>query len=68
MQKLKYLEHYPQTLQQQVHLLIENDGLKEYLLNKYPKPHGIKNDKSLFNYALEIKNQYIKKSAPLTKS
>ena len=67
MQTLKYLEHYPASVQDQVHLLIQKDGLKKYLLHKYPKPHAIKNDKALFNYTMEIKNQYLKKSAPLSK-
>ncbi len=65
--ELKYLNHYPEQTRQQVHQLIQKEGLKKYLLKKYPKPHAKKNDKSLFNYALDIKNEYIKKTAPLSK-
>ena len=67
MKELKYLNHYPEQTKQQVHLLIEKNGLKSYLLKKYPKPHTIKSDKNLFSYTMDIKNEYIKKSPPLTK-
>ncbi|MDQ7044817.1 MAG: DUF45 domain-containing protein [Sulfurimonas sp.] len=67
MKELKYLKGYSQTVQEQVHGLIQNDGLKKYLLKKYPKPHTYSNDKALFSYAMDLKNQYMKKSAPLSK-
>lgn len=67
MKELKYLNHYPEQTKQQVRLLIDNGGLKKYLLKKYPKSHTIKNDKNLFSYTIDIKNEYIKKSPPLTK-
>ncbi|QSZ40761.1 DUF45 domain-containing protein [Sulfurimonas aquatica] len=66
--KLKYLNHYPQGIQNQVLTLIEKDKLSSHLLNKYPKPHNITNDKNLFNFAMDIKNEYMKKSAPLSKT
>ena len=67
MKELKYLNHYPEQTKQQVHLLIQKDGLKKYLLKTYPKPHVKRNDKSLFNFTMDIKNEYIKKTAPLSK-
>ena len=67
MRELKYLNHYPQQTQQQVRQLIEKDGLQKYLLNKYPNSHSFKNDKALFSYTVDIKNEFIKKSAPLSK-
>ena len=66
--KLKYLSHYPQQTQTQVVQLIESGNLAKYLLKKYPKPHTLKNDKTLFNYVMSIKNEYIKKSPPLSKT
>jgi len=66
--KLKYLSHYPQQTQTQVIQLIESGNLAKYLLKKYPKPHTLKNDKTLFNYVMNIKNEYIKKSPPLSKT
>ena len=66
--KLKYLNHYPSQIQQQVHQLIENGKLATHLLNKYPSPHEYKNDKALFLYTQSIKNEYMKKAPPLSKT
>ena len=68
MNKLKYLNHYNEETKRQVLKLIENNSLKKYLLKKYPKPHSISSDKELFNYTIDIKNSYIKKSPPLSKT
>lgn len=68
MKELKYLNHYPVNVKEQVYKLIKADKLSLHLLNKYPKPHAIKNDKVLFSYVSDIKNEYIKKSAPLSKT
>jgi len=67
LRELKYLKHYPKQTLEQVHKLIDSGGLKKHLLNKYPNPHAIKSDKTLFNYAMDLKNEYIKKTAPLSK-
>ena len=66
--KLKYLHHYPEQTQTQVIKLIESGNLAKHLLKKYPKPHAMKNDKALFKYTMDIKNEYIKKSSPLSKT
>ena len=68
MKELKYLNHYPEQTKNQVRQLIQNDGLQKHLLKKYPLAHTIKNDKALFSYTMDIKNEYIKKSAPLSKT
>ena len=65
--KLKYLEHYNETLKSQIITLIESEKLSDFLLQKYPKPHTYKTDKTLYQYTLEIKNSYLKKSQPLSK-
>ncbi|MCK5121940.1 MAG: DUF45 domain-containing protein [Methylomarinum sp.] len=67
MHKLKYLAGYSATVTDQVHLLIQNDKLSTILLNKYPNPHEISTNKVLYSYVMEIKNQFIKKSNPLSK-
>ncbi|MBL4730710.1 MAG: M48 family metallopeptidase [Sulfurimonas sp.] len=67
MKKLKYLSHYPQETQSQVSNLIEANKLSAYLLNKYPTSHTLKNDKALFSYVIDLKNEYMKKSLPLSK-
>lgn len=68
MKELKYLKHYPQQVQNQVYQLIEADKLSAHLLKKYPKAHAIKSDKTLFSYTMDIKNEYLRKSPPLSKT
>ncbi len=68
MKKLKYLNHYPTQTKAQVVQLIEQGKLGEHLLKKYPVAHSIKNDKALFSYVQDIKNSYMKKSLPLSKT
>ena len=68
MKKLKYLGLYPRSVQEQVQNLIDADKLSAHLLQKYPTPHTLKNDKSLFTYTMAIKNEFMKKSPPLSKT
>jgi predicted metal-dependent hydrolase len=66
MSNLNYISNYPQAIKDQVLQLIAQNNLADYLLNKYPTTHQFVNDKSLREYAISIKNQYIKKSSPLS--
>ena len=47
--------------------MLDEKTLSTYLLSKYPQPHNIVNDKALRNFAMDLKNQYLKKSSPLSK-
>ncbi|WP_343858697.1 M48 family metallopeptidase [Aliiglaciecola litoralis] len=67
MSSLKYLSAYAPNLQQQIADLLEQDRLSGYLLNKYPAVSNVANDAALRNYVVDIKNQYLKKSQPLSK-
>ncbi len=67
MKQLKYLQGYPPHLLEQVQRLIEQDKLKDLLLKRYPKPHTITTEKALYDFTIDLKSQYIKKSAPLSK-
>jgi len=64
---LKYIQHYPESLQQQVQQLIDSDQLGTMLQKKYPKLHQIRSNRALYDYAIELKNQFMRKSAPLSK-
>ena len=64
---MKYLLHYSETTQQQVKGLIESGKLGDYLLSKYPEVHGYTNDRVLYTFASEIKNEHMRKSQPLSK-
>jgi predicted metal-dependent hydrolase len=64
---LKYLTVYSPQLQQQVAELLAQNRLGEFIRSKYPHTHKVANDNDLRAYVLDIKNQYLKKSAPLSK-
>ena len=66
MPTLKYISNYSQQIKDQVVEWVAKNKLADYLLNQYPTAHQFVNDKSLREYALSIKNQYIKKSSPLS--
>lgn len=59
--KLKYLNNYPENLQNQIRELIEQDKLSNYILKKYPSKHHYQTDKALYEYINTFKNQYLKK-------
>jgi len=64
--KLKYLSAYSEQVQTQVQQMLEQKKLAKYLLNKYPETHDVSGDKALRTYVMALKNQYLKKSAPLS--
>lgn len=67
MNALKYLTGYPATVTDQVHTLINNGKLAEILLKKYPVSHDIRTDKALYAYVIDMKNQFLRQSNPLSK-
>ena len=67
MRPLKYLAGYAPTVTNQVNQLLDNQKLASVLLKKYPTPHNISTDKALYSYVMEIKNQYLRQSSPLSK-
>lgn len=67
MNNFTYLQAYSEELQRQIGTLLESGALKQHLLSKYPQPSEINNDAQLRSFVMEIKNQYMKKSAPISK-
>ena len=63
---LKYLSAYSTEITDKIQTMLDADTLKTFLINKYPTPHSIYNDKALREYTMDIKNQYLKKSNPLS--
>ncbi len=58
---MKQLQHYPQHLQDTIKSQLENGKLGDSIKKKYPNAHNIKSDKALYNYVMDLKNQYFKK-------
>ena len=67
MSSLNYLSSYAPSLQQQIGQLLAQNRLAEYLLQKYPTVSQVPNDAALRDYVMSLKNQYLKKSQPLSK-
>ncbi|WP_194789783.1 M48 family metallopeptidase [Pseudomonas sp. UFMG81] len=64
---LCYLQAYPPHLQEQVRQLIASDRLGAYLEQRYPGQHAVQNDKALYQYAQDLKQQYLRSAPPLDK-
>lgn len=64
---LEYIGGYPESLQQQVQGLIDQERLADFLLKRYPTPHTMGNDKGLRDYVMALKNRFMKQSGPLSK-
>lgn len=67
MQPLRYLQAYPQQLQDQVRQLIEQDRLGQYLERRYPGRHDVQSDKALYGYAMDLKQQYMRTAPAVDK-
>ncbi|EJL85658.1 putative metal-dependent hydrolase [Polaromonas sp. CF318] len=67
MAPLKYLAGYPDNLQTQVQQLLTQGRLGEVLLTKYPQGHGVRTDKALYDYVMDLKNDFLRSSEPLSK-
>ncbi len=67
MQELKYLAGYSDQVTAQVQRLIADQRLGQVLLKRYPVAHEIKTDKALYDFTIELKNQYLRKAPPLSK-
>ncbi|MCE2571991.1 M48 metallopeptidase family protein [Motilimonas eburnea] len=64
---LKYVQGYPLNIQQSVAELVASKKLGQYLRNKYPEPHQMTSEKSLYDYVMGLKKRYLKQSAPISK-
>lgn len=64
---LKYLTGYSEDVKAQVRQLIQQDRLRDILLKKYPAMHDVRTDKALYDYVLELKNQFMRNGAPINK-
>jgi predicted metal-dependent hydrolase len=64
---LKYLAQYSETTREQVAALIKTEKLPHFLKQKYPVAHNHKTDKALYDYTLDIKSSYLKKTQPISK-
>lgn len=64
---LRYLDHYQPELLVKVHRLIDDEILAKMLINKYPSAHTIRSNRALYEYVMGLKNDYLRKSAPIAR-
>jgi predicted metal-dependent hydrolase len=67
MQQLIYLSGYSEHLVAQIQQMLDQDQLAKWLLAKYPHCHQIRNEKALYDYAVDLKNRYMRKTPALNK-
>ncbi len=67
MKSLRYIAAYGEETTSQVARIIEQKRLTKLLLSRYEKSHTITTDKALYEYTMSLKNEYLKKSQPLSK-
>ncbi|MFG3693402.1 YgjP-like metallopeptidase domain-containing protein [Stutzerimonas stutzeri] len=60
---LRYLQGYPDALQQQVRQLIAEGQLGHHLERRYPQRHQVQSDKALYGYVQQLRQTHLK-SAP----
>ena len=64
---LTYLNGYPADTVQQIESLLQAERLGPWLLKKYPQGHGLRDDRALFGYVQELKQDYLKGATPISK-
>jgi predicted metal-dependent hydrolase len=64
---LPYLAHYATHLQDDIQNLLAQNKLGDWLRTRYPTTHNIANDGELRDYTMSLKNQFMKKTQPLSK-
>ncbi len=64
---VNYLSGYNPQIQQQAKELLEANRIGPMLLKKYPSTHTLNSEKALYQYAQELKNAFMRSSAPISK-
>lgn len=67
MHHLNYLAGYPEQVVSRVRRLIEEKGLCSLLKRKYPAGHDIRTDRALYDFAMALKNEYLRSAQPLSR-
>ncbi len=64
---MKYLSAYSEQTLSQVRQVMDQGRLGEVLLQRYPKAHDIRNDRALYDYVQELRNEFLRNAAPIDK-
>lgn len=64
---MKYLSAYSEQTLAQVRQAMDQGRLGDVLLQRYPKAHGIRNDRALYDYVQDLRNEFLRNAAPIDK-
>jgi predicted metal-dependent hydrolase len=64
---IPYLSGYPAHLLEQVQARMQDGTLGALLRQRYPTLHEVRNERSLQDYVLSLKNQYLRSTPPLSR-
>jgi predicted metal-dependent hydrolase len=67
MQELKYLTAYPEGLRQQAASLLGEGRLGAVLRSRYPRAHGLRTDRALYDYVQDLKMEHLRNADPVAK-
>ncbi|TDB28041.1 M48 family peptidase [Stenotrophomonas sp. ATCM1_4] len=67
MQPLKYLNGYPEHLQQSARDLLAQGRLGEVIRRRHDQPHDVRSDRQLYEYVQALKERHLRQSVPLGK-
>jgi predicted metal-dependent hydrolase len=67
MSAFRYLQAYPDNLQLQVQKIIDGPGLGAWLKSRHEEPHSVRTDGALYNYVMELKNEFLRQADPINK-
>jgi predicted metal-dependent hydrolase len=67
MQPLPYLSGYSPQVVDRVRQMLAKDELGAWLMQNYPHCHPYRNEKALYEYAMELKNRFMRQSPALSK-
>jgi predicted metal-dependent hydrolase len=67
MYQFSYLAGYPEQITNQVSRLIAENRLGIFLKKKYPAAHEIRTDKALYDFTVELKNEFLRTAQPLSR-
>lgn len=67
MHQLNYLAGYSEQITNQVSRLIAENRLCNLLKQKYPTVHDVRTDKALYDFTVELKNEFLRTAQPLSR-
>lgn len=67
MRQPNYFAGYPQQVTTQVSRLIEENRLAGFLKQRYPATHDVRTDRALYDYAVALKNRFLRSAQPLSR-